>query len=562
LTGDGKLDLVCLNGNSNLVTVFKNLCVPGSITSSSFAPLVNFATGNGPRGLAVQDLDGDGKPEIVVANWGDSTLGVLRNISTRGTIAANSFAPMVAFGTGSNPQDLKIADIDGDGKPDLVSVGNNYNGNTPSLSVLRNLSTLGNLAFATHVDWAGPQTTYCIAIGDLDGDGKPDVVIGSQPDGEEVSVYRNTSTPGTITTNSFATPVNFGAGTWVNAVALGDVNGDGKLDVMAACQLNSQMEVFINQSTPGTITNNSLASPLVFASGYNANGIAVGDLDGDGRPDIAFANNYDTTISIYQNLATLGGPPTISVQPTNQTVAAGRTATFNITATSQSPLAYQWLFNGTNAISGATNTMLTLTNVQFVNAGYYSVVVTNLYGSTASSNALLIVTVDHFAWNTIPSLRFLNTPFTVEIVAQNATNGVFTNYSGIVFINTTNGLPVSPNVSSNFVQGVWMGTVSVFQTVTNLVLSASDGSGHAGLANPISIVNLPQMATVASGGTLYISWPVSPSGFVLETSTDVDPANWVRVSSQPLQFGGLNVQPITVPGTNACAYYRLLFTGP
>jgi len=562
LTGDGKLDLVCVDYQNNRVIVLKNLSTPGSITTNSFAPPVYFTVGNLPNNVAVEDLDGDGRPEIVVADRSDSALGILRNTSTPGTITTNSFVPMVAFATGANPQSVAIADMDGDGKPDLASADANYSGNTPSFSVLRNLSTPGNLAFATHVDFAGPEDPFPIAIGDIDGDGKPDVVIGSQPGGQEVSVYRNTSTPGSITTNSFAPPANFAAGAWVNSLALADMNGDGKLDVVAVCQDSSQMEVFINQSTPGIITNNSLAARLVFGSQTDPQGLSIGDLDGDGRPDIAFVNDGSSSVSIYQNFAPFGQSPTISVQPTNQTVAAGRNATFSITAGGTSPLAYQWLFNGTNAISGATNTTLTLTNAQSVNAGFYSVLVTNLYGSTNSSNALLVVTVDHFAWNTISSPRFLKTLFTVEILAQNATNGIFTNYSGIVFINSTNGLPVSPTASSDFVQGVWTGTVTVSQIATNLVLSASDASGHTGLANPINIVNLPQLATAPSGGTLYISWPTSPSGFVLETSTNVASTNWVRVSTTPLQFGGQNVIPITLPGTNACAFYRLLFTGP
>lgn len=302
LTGDGKLDLVCLNQNNNTLMLLKNLCVPGSITANSFAPPVCFPVGNTPQGVAVQDLDGDGKPEIVVANRGDSTLGVFHNLSTPGIITTNSFAPMIAFATGANPQNVAIADIDGDGKPDLVSVGGNFQGDTPSLSVLRNLGTTGNIAFAGHVDFAGPQCTYCLAIGDIDGDGKPDVVIGSQPGGQAVSIYRNTSSPGSITSSSFAPPVNFDAGAWVNGVALGDMNGDGKPDVVVSCQSPSQMEVFLNQSAPGVIADNSLAAPLVFDSGDNPNGIAVGYLNGDGRPDIVFANDYSANMSIYLDL--------------------------------------------------------------------------------------------------------------------------------------------------------------------------------------------------------------------------------------------------------------------
>ena len=84
-------------------------------------------------------------------------------------------------------------------------------------------------------------------------------------------------------------------------------------------------------------------------------------------------------------------PPSITTQPANQTVIVGGMATFSVTASGTLPLSYQWRFGGTN-ITGATNTTLTLTNVQFSQAGNYAVLVTNLYGSALSSNAVLTVT--------------------------------------------------------------------------------------------------------------------------------------------------------------------------
>src|SRR5208337_4311790 len=119
--GDGKLDLVFIDANANQVAVLRNISTPGMLTTNSFAPRVNFSVGSGPRGVAVQDLDGDGKPEIVVANWGDSTVSVLRNLGQPGSIDTNSFAPAVNFAVGANPQTLAIADLDGDGQPDIVT---------------------------------------------------------------------------------------------------------------------------------------------------------------------------------------------------------------------------------------------------------------------------------------------------------------------------------------------------------------------------------------------------------------------------------------------------------
>jgi hypothetical protein len=83
-------------------------------------------------------------------------------------------------------------------------------------------------------------------------------------------------------------------------------------------------------------------------------------------------------------------PPFITVQPTNQTAPFGGSVTFTIAASGTQPLSYQWLNNGTN-IPGATFASLTLTNLQPSQSGIYSVAVTNIVGSTSSSNALLTV---------------------------------------------------------------------------------------------------------------------------------------------------------------------------
>jgi hypothetical protein len=557
LDGDGRLDIVVANYTYNNVSIFQNQCSPGSITTNSFGARVDFPVGPGPTGVAVQDLDGDGKPEIVTANYDGTTVSVLRNIGTMGSITTNSFAPAVSFTVGPTPVDVMIADVDGDGKADIVTVNNGNS--SQAMSVLRNLSTLGNISFATNVDFPGLSTSYSLAIGDLDGDGKPDVVIGSLPDGQSVSVYRNVSTPGSITTNSFAAPVDFAAGGWANSVAIGDLDGDGKPDVAVVTQIPDHLSLFKNTSTPGSFTTNSFAARVDFSAGWNPIGVAIGDLDGDGRLDIIFGNTYDGTVSIYQNEVPFGGPPSIASQPTNQTVAVGGTANFSVTASGSLPLSYQWAFNGTNIV-GATNTSLTLTNVQLSQAGNYTVLVTNLFGSILSSNAVLMVTLDHFAWNPIPSPRFLNTPFAVVIQARDMTNGLFTNFTGTAILGTTNGVAVAPPVSGNFIQGIWTGSVMVSQTASNLVLRADDGLGHFGLANPITVISLPWLGMLRSGNIALYMWPVGYSGFVLETSGSLSPATWVVVPYSPIQVGDQYLLPLEMTGTNG--FYRLWFPGP
>ncbi len=302
LDGDGKPDLAVTNGGigSASLSVFRNTSTAGSITTASFAAKVDFATGTSPLGVAIGDLDGDGKPDIVVANGVSYTVSVFRNTSTAGSITTASFAAKVDFATGNRPEDVTIGDLDGDGKPDLV-VANAFSN---SVSVFRNTST-GSItpgSFAAKVDFNTGVNPYNIAIGDLDGDGKPDLVMANSLD-NTVSVLRNTSTTGSITTASFAAKVDFATGSGPGVVAIGDLDGDGKLDIAVANSGNNTVSVFRNTSTGGSITTASFTAKVDFPTGVGSAppGVAIGDLNGDGRPDLATANSGSNTASVFRN---------------------------------------------------------------------------------------------------------------------------------------------------------------------------------------------------------------------------------------------------------------------
>jgi hypothetical protein len=474
LDGDGKLDIIAINADSNVISILRNTSSPGIITSNSFAARVDLPGGNDMRGLAVQDLNGDGKPEIVTCNSGDNTISIFQNMSTIGNIA---FAPRVDFAAGDGPQSVAIGDLDGDGQPDLAVA--NYNSGT--ISVFRNLGVgvdITTNSFAPKVDFPGLASLDYIALGDMDGDGKLDMVASGGNGSQAISVYRNTATVGSITTNSFAPQVDFAAPGWANSVAVGDLDGDGKLDVALVSQISSVFSIFKNVSVPGSFTTDSFAARVDFDSGWNPNGVVIGDLDGDGRPDIVFCNSYDDTVSIYQNALPFGVAPAL----------------------------------------------------------------------------------DHFAWDPIPSPRFVNTPFAVTIRAQDPTNGIFTNFTGTAFLGSTNGVAITPSVSGNFVQGVWTGAVVISQTASNLVLQADTGFGHFGLANPINVINLPSLEMFYTANFALLIWPVGYSGFVLETSGNLSPATWVAVPYRPILFGDEYLFPLNMTGTNG--FYRLRFPGP
>jgi hypothetical protein len=116
---------------------YRNTSVSGSITASSFASGVGFTTGDSPYNVAIGDVNGDGKPDLVVANVFGNTVSVLKNTSISGSITASSFASKVDIATslGSTPYYVAIGDVDGDGKLDLVTANSSNN----TISVLRNM---------------------------------------------------------------------------------------------------------------------------------------------------------------------------------------------------------------------------------------------------------------------------------------------------------------------------------------------------------------------------------------------------------------------------------------
>ncbi|TAL00382.1 MAG: hypothetical protein EPO07_09750, partial [Verrucomicrobia bacterium] len=378
--GDGKPDLLFADRVGNNVGVYRNLATPGPLTTNSFAAPVYFPTGTDPRYVRVRDLDGDGRPDIVSCNVAANTISILRNVGTAGSLSSGSFAPKLDLPAGTNVYDVAIQDLDGDGKPDFAVV----NTGESTISLYRNLSAPGAISFAPRVDLPALANNAYIIAGDLDGDGKPELIAGGNAN--QVCVYRNLASAGSLTTNSFAPSLNYSTPGWVHTLALGDMNGDGKPDIIVVGELPSYLGLFQNLSTPGAIT---LGSRVDFTTGYNAWGVSVGDLDGDSRPDVTFCNAYDNNVSIYRNLAQLGTAPNIVSPPANTSVTVGNPAAFTVSATG-TQLNYQWRFNGTN-IAGATNSSFSIANTAFSDAGAYSVIISNLLGSVISSEASLSV---------------------------------------------------------------------------------------------------------------------------------------------------------------------------
>ena len=175
-TGATFAPITVLNTTTGLLAYSKTNFTPtftpskGSITTADFQAKVDFATGSNPFSVSIGDLDGDGKADLAVANVSGSSVSVFRNTGSAGTI---SYAAKVDFTTGLFPYSVSIGDLDGDGKADLAVA--NYGSNT--VSVIRNTGSAGTISYAAKVDFATGSNPYSVSIGDLDGDGKADLAV-------------------------------------------------------------------------------------------------------------------------------------------------------------------------------------------------------------------------------------------------------------------------------------------------------------------------------------------------------------------------------------------------
>jgi hypothetical protein len=195
----------------------------------SFQSKLDYRTGADPNSVAMGDVNGDAKRDLVTANWSDdgSTVSVLLN---RGD---GSFEPKVDYRTGGGPDSVAISDLNGDGKPDLATANENN-----SVSVLMNS---GNSSFRAKHDYrTGNGGAESVAIGDLTGDGKPDLATANG--NGTVSVLANRGD------GSFRARLDYpiGAG---NSLVIGDLNGDGKLDLATPNIVTNTVAVLLASST-------------------------------------------------------------------------------------------------------------------------------------------------------------------------------------------------------------------------------------------------------------------------------------------------------------------------
>ena len=302
VTGDGKGDLAYMGiwgptTELGLTAVLENISVgPGSFEFMFNAPY-SLPEEADPSAMAFGDVDGDGLLDWIWVDYHYSSVEIVRNASGPTNIMFGGGSYNYYY-TGLAPYGVKLMDFDGDGRPDIVVA--NYGTNT--VSVYRNLSTgPGSLTFAQKVDYTVCEFPRALALGDFNGDGKPDiVVVGWSTTGSNLVILTNKSTPGTIAFSSPIAVTNTNLNN-LQSIAVGDFNGDGKLDLVVGSDGNSEVLIFTNNGTSGNIS--FVEAPAITLID-DPRQISVADLNGDGLPDIAVVSASGATantVYIYRN---------------------------------------------------------------------------------------------------------------------------------------------------------------------------------------------------------------------------------------------------------------------
>ena len=320
LDGDGKKEMVVVGSGVDTAYIYHNISAQGSLTASSYGPRIALQIRGTATDVQLADINGDGKLDILAACSGTNAVSISQNTSSG--IGSITFAHFTYWSVAPSlaPSELAVADFDGDGKKDIAVICGHLT--TPVTTpmdyvlVLQNTTpasgTITTASFTRNVVDSGAEIAnffLSIACGDLDHGGKADLVIANH-DQQKLQIYNNTSTSGAV---SFAPSVGVSVGSgFPYQVVIADIDGDTNPELLVASgpfNLTSpgsvnQLVVFKNLGLPTLAASFTSVASQAFTTGGSPVGIAVGDIDGDGKPEVAVGDAATDSISLFVNTST------------------------------------------------------------------------------------------------------------------------------------------------------------------------------------------------------------------------------------------------------------------
>ncbi len=297
------------DGIPDIATVsggFGHLDVDLGNGDGTFAPPVNYATGFCANTVVVGDFNHDGQPDLAVACTFPSNNGISILLGN----PDGTFQPFKDYDAGSQtPITLAVADLNGDGVQDLVTANGQFANNSVSV-LLGN----GDGTFAAASVFTADQTPVAVAVGDFNGDGVPDVVAAGQGQFKLTAVGAVAVLLGNGDGSLLAAPdlVVPGPGPVVET----DLTGDGIPDLAVVNTLTVSGVLLF----PG-LGNGSFAPPVQAVQIDQPTALAVGDFNGDHVPDLAVTTNNGVSIFLGNGDGTFGAPMTFATGPSPAWVA-------------------------------------------------------------------------------------------------------------------------------------------------------------------------------------------------------------------------------------------------
>ncbi|MGE5306193.1 MAG: FG-GAP-like repeat-containing protein, partial [Alphaproteobacteria bacterium] len=305
------------NGDGKLDLAMEEITLLGD-GDGTFPNATNYTVGAGPVSVAVGDFNGDGKLDLAVVNADSDNVSILLGTGT------GTFGAATNFAVGTNPASVAVGDFNGDGKKDLAVANSGDNSVVPA--VAGSLSILlgnGDGTFGTHTSIPVGTSPVAVAVGDFNGNGKLDLAVVNAGNSSA-----NPAIAGSLSVllgngdGTFGATTNYTVGTTPTGVALGDFNLDGKLDLAVVNSASNDVSILVGK---GDGTFGAAAS---YAAGSGAHSVAVGDLNGDGRLDLAVANAVGKSVSILLNTTTNpAASHTLTVQSSNPITGVSMTVT-------------------------------------------------------------------------------------------------------------------------------------------------------------------------------------------------------------------------------------------
>jgi hypothetical protein len=283
VNGDGWLDL----GTTGVGVLWVHLNTAAGTGAVNGGTPVSYGLPSGGDGLAFGDFDGDGLPDLAGPVSGNDAVAVLLNQTDDAGIA---WGPEADYGVGDDPDFVATADLSGNHRLDLA-VGNILSQNVSILSGQGDGTFVPSQTVAVG---DGGALTGPVLLADLNGDGAPDMTVASASGGDAGTAGFVVLLNANDGSGGFGAPVSYAVPGGGAATAVYDMNGDGSLDVVGvvagSASTYTQVFVMLNQND----AHATLGAPTFCAAGSYAYGAAAGDLNGDGKGDLVTAN-YDGT---------------------------------------------------------------------------------------------------------------------------------------------------------------------------------------------------------------------------------------------------------------------------